>query len=161
MSLTSHPSAVSQFCNPVFSKHWHSPIVKTLCESLIQLALERDAYLKKMGKRKTTAAALQNRFSLLVGLILADRPGFIETKSSALMVANIALRFYVRIDEWQLCTKLIRQIDQRRLDLTQFPKSQQVTYHFLVGRLKLYYHRFRAVRVFFYKRNKNGLRLLT
>ncbi|KAI8821402.1 uncharacterized protein EV422DRAFT_567144 [Fimicolochytrium jonesii] len=134
----------AQFCNPVFSKSWHVPVVKTLCEGLIHLALERDNYLKSLGKRRTTATNLQNRFSWLMSLILVDRPGFQETKSAALTVANIALRFYVRMGESQLCTKLVRQIDSRRLDLSIYPMSQRVTYHFLVGRLKIYYHKFRA-----------------
>ncbi|TPX64906.1 hypothetical protein SpCBS45565_g05523 [Spizellomyces sp. 'palustris'] len=134
----------AQFCNPVFSRHWHIPVLKRLCGSMIFLALQRDMYLKSLGKKGTSAVNLQNRFSVLMSLILVDRPGFAETKAAALLVANTALRFYIKINEWQLCTKLVRQIDQRRLDLAAYSMSQRVTYHFLVGRLKLYYHKFRA-----------------
>ncbi|KAI9001698.1 hypothetical protein BC832DRAFT_562439 [Gaertneriomyces semiglobifer] len=137
-------SVFAQFCQPVFAKAWHVPVVKRLCEGLMQLAVQRDAYLKKLGKKGTTYTNLQNRFSWLMSLILVDRPGFEGTKAAALVIANIALRFYANIDEWHLCTKLIRQIDQRRLDLGSYPMSQRVTFHFLVGRLKLQYQKYRG-----------------
>ncbi|KAI8920058.1 hypothetical protein DFJ77DRAFT_437732 [Powellomyces hirtus] len=137
------PSAFTRSSFPY--RQWHAPILKTLCEGLIRLALDRDAFLsKKLGNRKTTAFNLQNRFSVLMSHILADKQGVDERKSAALLVTNIALRFYVRIDEWQLCNKLHGQIERGRLDLTQYPKSQRVTYHFMIGRLKLFYHAFKA-----------------
>ncbi|KAI8586151.1 hypothetical protein BDZ88DRAFT_483838 [Geranomyces variabilis] len=136
---------LTAFCRPTFLyEQWQAPVLRTLCEGLIRLALDRDAFLsKKHGNRKTTAFNLQNRFSVVMSQILADKQNPSESRSSALIVANIALRFYVRIDEWQLCNKLLLQVERGRLDHAQYPKSQRVTYHFLIGRLKLFYHGFK------------------
>ena len=53
--------------------------------------------------------------------------------------------------ELHLCPKIIAQIEaqlDRRVDFNEFPKSQQVTYRYFVGRVAVY--RFEFGRVLFF-----------
>ncbi|KAI9101147.1 hypothetical protein DFS34DRAFT_592044 [Phlyctochytrium arcticum] len=138
----------ASFCNPVFQRTWQLPVLKRLCNSLISLATSRDAYLKSLHKRSTARLNLQNRFSFALGLVLADRPAtFAQTRSAVLLLANTALRFCMQMDEFAVCSKIVRQVEAKlgkEFGGNEYPVGQRVMFAYLVGRLKVFNHQFKA-----------------
>ncbi|WFD36884.1 hypothetical protein MCUN1_003775 [Malassezia cuniculi] len=131
---------------------WFSPALKFIGKTLVDLAAQSDA---QHNHGKTVDAA--GRLSKCAALSANDRTAatMAETKrSSALALANLSFRAYLRLRNTRLCETVLGSVNNAlqmniRFDgqgdgytgEEGYPMSERVMFHYYIGRIRLAYGR--------------------
>ncbi|OZJ03298.1 hypothetical protein BZG36_02275 [Bifiguratus adelaidae] len=122
---------------------WMSALVRQLCQVLVQTAKKTDLqHPVKLKDRKTQDAARQ--LTRVFNVMLSDRnPMPRSKKAMVLWAANQAFAIYFKSHTVRLCQTFISNIETAGIQLSQYPKGQQITYRYYVGRYYLFQHQLR------------------
>lgn len=142
---------------------WFIPSLRFFASSLVTLAMAVDQRTDAVQKRKTTDAA--GRLSKAAGMAGNDRTqaSGSETKRAAvLMLANLSFKAYFKLNNTRLCETVLGSVENalkvnrtfaRNSGINDdsgeqcYSKADRVTYRYYLGRLRLFQHNIRAVRI--------------
>lgn len=137
---------------------WFSPVITCLLRSLTIVGMDHDLLVLE----KNSNNSVKNRGSppksfneihsivlkvisrlLIAASITSNKDTLSNPPAAILPVTNIALRFYQKIGEIQLSTKILSQRKMKELPLDAYPIPEQVIFHYYSGCHDLALHNFR------------------
>jgi tetratricopeptide (TPR) repeat protein len=126
-------------------------LLKRLCSNVFYLAILVDRK-KDGGNREEAARHLSRAFTTSI----TDRaPLYSSKKWASIQIANLLFRIYFRLGTIRLCHNIVRAIDTTAMTefppLSQFPKSEIVTYLYYRGRLSMNQGDFKKSEEYFQK----------
>jgi hypothetical protein len=142
---------------------WFFPVLRLFASSLVSFAMAVDQRLDPTKKRKTTDAA--GRLSKSAGMAGNDRSqshgnGDDTKRAAVLMLANLSFKAYFNLNNTRLCETVLGSVENalqhNRINAANrglsddsgeslYSRADRVTYHYYLGRLRLFQHRIRAV----------------
>ncbi|KAH6562706.1 hypothetical protein BASA60_011028 [Batrachochytrium salamandrivorans] len=131
------------FTKHIYTAAWHRPLFEAICSFVVGQSLLLDDNLKKRGKSPVQCGLVQTALNDFIRDCL--RRVQAGSESGLLLAANAVFRMSFESGELHVCTTVISQIEMqagRVFNYTDFPKSDQVTYYYQIGKLKLRYHDF-------------------
>lgn len=140
---------VQSFCKLLSSQkddNWPLPMMYTLCLDLRILAARTDLQLAKSGGKpgETLEKAAEHIMSCFRTCALDSKSSEEVTKRWGMLnIVNQLFKIYFRVNKLHLCKPLIRAIESSSLK-ERYPKSQQVTYKYYVGRKHMFDNDFRT-----------------
>ncbi|KAG2174529.1 hypothetical protein INT44_006792 [Umbelopsis vinacea] len=130
-----------QFSGP--DSNWQVPLFKQLSSMLVQLAFRVDKMTGFTGSDKDKK--LDHATILLskcFNTTMSDRndggPLEVSKKQAVLHVTNLAFKLYFKLRQIRMCRTFISQLAKENVQIEAFPKSQQVTYRYYIGRYYLF-----------------------
>uniref|UniRef100_A0A0K2SYY5 PCI domain-containing protein 2 homolog n=3 Tax=Lepeophtheirus salmonis TaxID=72036 RepID=A0A0K2SYY5_LEPSM len=124
--------------------NWPLPVMYTLCLDLRLFAAKADIQLQKKGGKpgemlEKSAELLMNCFRICA--LDSKTSDEVTKRWGMLNIVNQLFKIYFKVNKLHLCKPLIRAIYQTNLrDL--YPKSQQVTFKYYVGRQYMFDNKF-------------------
>nr|KAJ3422640.1 hypothetical protein HK105_007194 [Polyrhizophydium stewartii] len=134
------------FTRTVFTAAWHRPLFKALCDLVVARALESDAARRRNGMTPADCSGVQTALTEYTSLAISRKPG-LELESGLLVAVNALCRMSFVTGELHMCTTVIANVEKaigRTVHLAEYPKADQVTFYFNVGKLRLQSHDFYA-----------------
>jgi len=144
-------AALVQYFNKLLSSqkddNWPLPIMYVVCLDLRIFAAKADAQLaSKPGAKpgETLEKAAEHIMSCFRTCALDSKSGEDVTKRWGMLnIVNQLFKIYFKVNKLHLCKPLIRAIESSSLK-ERYPKSQQVTYKYYVGRKHMFDNNFKA-----------------
>lgn len=145
-------AALVQYFNKLLSSqkddNWPLPIMYVVCLDLRLFAARADAQLKAKSKGQKPGETLEKAAEHIMSCF---RTCALDSKSTEevtkrwgmLNIVNQLFKIYFRVNKLHLCKPLIRAIEQSTLK-DRYPKSQEVTYKYYVGRKHMFDNNFKA-----------------
>ncbi|KAH8553682.1 hypothetical protein BGW37DRAFT_268332 [Umbelopsis sp. PMI_123] len=130
-----------QFSNP--DSNWQVPLFKQLSSMLVQLAfrVDRMSGFTSSDKDKKMDDATR-LLSKCFNATISDRndgSSFeISKKQAVLHVTNLAFKLYFKLRQIRMCRTFISHLAKENVQIDTFPKSQQITYRYYLGRYYLF-----------------------
>ncbi|KAI8837835.1 hypothetical protein BC829DRAFT_404917 [Chytridium lagenaria] len=121
----------------LYSYEWQIPVLHVLCCELVNLATTLDDIAAQAGQKSDKCYRTLNQFLSLSSKVAGDRG----------TGANACLRISVKIQEINMCAKIVDQVDNlfnSGLSIDDFPRPHVVTYYYYHGILKMMFHSFRT-----------------
>ncbi|CAM0140479.1 unnamed protein product [Umbelopsis sp. WA50703] len=130
-----------QFSSP--DSNWQVPLFKQLASMLVQLAFRVDKMTGFSGSNKDKKLDDATRLlSKCFNIAISDRndggPFELSKKQSVLHVTNLAFKLYFKLRQIRMCRTFISHLAKENIQIDMFPKSQQVTYRYYLGRYYLF-----------------------
>jgi hypothetical protein len=121
---------------------WHVPCLKSIARSLVETAWEADLYLLKMKQRPSRANALSRYLqpTFRYAIPMHRRPVL-------LWISNLSFRAYLRLGSLTLCDNMLTGLSTASINVSEFPKADQVEFRYWLGRIRLMQYYFRPVRL--------------
>ncbi|KAJ1963453.1 hypothetical protein IWQ62_003210 [Dispira parvispora] len=128
-------------CFSSSERYWLSETVKRWTSYMVRLARQVDYASVNPTKHACVNQAAQ-LVARLFNMALNDRAPLPESRAVAMFhLVNLNLRIYFWLRTTRLCHSMLSHVNRSGLDLTLFPKSEQVTYRYFAGRSFLFQHR--------------------
>lgn len=125
--------------------NWPLPIMYTVCLDLRLFAGKADSQLSSKGGKpgETLEKAAEHIMSCFRTCALDSKSTEDVTKRWGMLnIVNQLFKIYFRVNKLHLCKPLIRAIESSPLK-DRYPKSQQVTYKYYVGRKHMFDNNFK------------------
>lgn len=143
-------AAVVQYFNKLLSSqkddNWPLPIMYVVCLDLRVFAAKADAQMAGRGAKpgETLEKAAEHIMSCFRTCALDSKSTEDVTKRWGMLnIVNQLFKIYFKVNKLHLCKPLIRAIESSNLK-ERYPKSQQVTYKYYVGRKHMFDNNFKA-----------------
>ncbi|KAJ1652179.1 hypothetical protein IWQ61_007423 [Dispira simplex] len=122
-------------------RYWLSETVKQWTSYMVRLARQVDHASVNPTKHTCVNHAAQ-LVARLFNMALNDRAPLPESRAVTLFhLVCLNLRIYFWLRTTRLCHSMLSHVSRSGLELTLFPKSEQVTYRYFAGRSFLFQHR--------------------
>lgn len=141
--------AVQSFCKLLSSQkddNWPLPMMYSLCLDLRIFAAKADLQMEHSGGKpgETLEKAAEHIMSCFRTCALDSKSTEDVTKRWGMLnIVNQLFKIYFKVNKLHLCKPLIRAIESSSLK-DRYPKSQQVTYKFYVGRKYMFDNDFKS-----------------
>jgi hypothetical protein len=141
-------SAVQNYCKLLSSQkddNWPLPIMYAVCLDLRRLASSADKQLEAKGGKpgETLEKAAEHMMSCFRTCALDSKSAIEVTKRWGILnIVNQLFKIYFQVNKLHLCKPLIRAIESSVLK-DRYPKAQQVTYKYYVGRKYMFDNSFK------------------
>jgi len=120
--------------------NWWLPAIDVVMLQLRLTSYKADGELVRMGKKEKYAIQAQDCLKRFFQRFIIDRAQLATSKKmGCLFVIGHLFKIYFKINNLRLCTNLMTSVSNPNFpNFERFPKAQNVTYNYYVGRIKVF-----------------------